>query len=120
MKVPTSWNGKIFYISDRFYKNLKTFYHHHYSLFDMFFLILYFLEQVVLIYSLFEFPNYTTQIVSIFAIVIITTISIQKTILDSKNEETRKVSSDFIKEYSLLLQEHNQIKNLKKDKKNPL
>jgi len=112
MKI-ISINGKVFYLLERLYQNLRKFYHRNYSLFDILFLLLYFLEQIFLIYFLFKFSSYVSEIVSIFAIVVITTISIQKTILDSKNKEIKEAYTDLSMSYNILLSEYKGLKNLR-------
>ena len=112
MKI-ISINGKVFYLLERLYQNSRKFYHRNYSLFDILFLLLYFLEQIFLIYFLFKFSSYVSEIVSIFAIVVITTISIQKTILDSKNKEIKEAYTDLSMSYNILLSEYKGLKNLR-------
>lgn len=112
-----SFNGKTFYLLERFYQNLRKFYHRNYSLFEILFLLLYLLEQVLLIYFLFKLPEYTSEVVSIFAIVVITSISVQKTILDSKNKEIKDAYTDLSISYNILLSEYKELKNLRNKKK---
>ena len=111
-----SFNGKTFYLLERFYQNLRKFYHKNYSLFEILFLLLYFLEQILLIYFLFKLPEYTLEIVSIFAIVVITSISIQKTILDSKNNEIRDAYTNLWINYNIIRKEYSELKNIRKKK----
>ena len=109
-----SINGKVFCLLDRAYQNLRIFYHRNYSLFDILFLLLYFSEQFLLIYYLFRFPEYISEIVSVFALAVITTVSIQKTILDSKNKEVREAYTDLWINHNILWKEYDKLKNIRR------
>jgi len=112
--MTVSWNGKIFFFIDRIWKNFRCFYHNNYTLFDILFLILYLLEQLFLIYFLYLYPNYPSLIASIFAIVVITTVSIQKIMLDSKNKAVKEENTELTMNYNKLIGEYTHIKNLRK------
>lgn len=81
------------------------------------FLIVYFLEQLFLILYLNKYPNRSAIVVGIFASVVLTTISIQKTLLDSKNKSTKEYNNDLTVSYEVLLCEYNNIRKLKNYKK---
>jgi hypothetical protein len=74
------------------WKALRSFFHNNYSYFDFIFIIAYFVEQLVLIALLVLEPQRTTFWVSIFALLVITTASIQKLSMDSKDKKIRELN----------------------------
>ena len=114
--MPSSINGKIFLILDRLWRNFRFFYHNNYTLFDILFLILYFLEQILLIFFLIKYPKHPSIVASIFAIFIITTISIQKILLDSKNKAVKEENTKLKISYNKIFNEYEHIRNLRKSK----
>jgi len=84
-------------------------YHRNYTLFDLSFLILYFLEQVLLIYFLFSYPKYMAVTIGLFVLTIITTISIQKILLDSRTKAIKEAYSELEGSYNVLLNEYGHV-----------
>lgn len=74
------------------WKIIKNFFHNNYSYFDFIFIIAYFLEQLLLIILLIVEPEKITFLVSVFALLVVTTASVQKFSLDSKDRRIREVN----------------------------
>tara|TARA_Y100000310_G_C20632244_1_gene789251 strand:+ start:981 stop:1217 length:237 start_codon:yes stop_codon:yes gene_type:complete len=70
------------------------------------------LEQLLLLFYIFKYPNYPSMVVGVFAIFVITTISIQKTMLDSKNKEVKLENMKLTMDYHSLLEEYKHVSNL--------
>jgi len=62
----------------------RKFFHRNYSFFDASFIMLYFLEQLTLIFLIFKFPSYSPVWAGAFAIIVITTASFQKIMWESR------------------------------------
>jgi hypothetical protein len=75
------------------WKFLRIFFHNNYSFFDISFVILYFVEQIVLILLLRFFPEEITTWVSLFSLIVITTATVQKGSLDSKDNKIRRLNA---------------------------
>jgi len=100
---------------ERLWQNFRSPYHRNYSLFDILFLLLYFLEQFFLIYSLAKYPSKFPFIVGIFALLVITTVSIQKTMLDSKNKAIKESYMELVVNYNSLYNEYEHVTSLEYD-----
>lgn len=74
------------------WKVLRNFFHNNYSFFDFIFIMAYFVEQLALIILLVLEPERTTFWVSAFALLVITTASIQKFSMDSKDKKIRELN----------------------------
>lgn len=88
-------------ISAMLWKSIRNFFHENYSYFDFFFIVMYFTEQLSLIILLVIKPEYTTFWVSVFALIVITTASIQKLGMDSRDRKIRELNV----KYGILLEE---------------
>lgn len=74
------------------WKIIRNFFHNNYSYFDFIFIVAYFLEQLFLIILLMVEPERITFWVSVFALLVVTTASIQKLSMDSKDKRIREVN----------------------------
>ena len=72
--------------------NLRNFFHENYSFFEFLFIIIYFVEQLCLIVLFFKYPQYNPFWVSAFALVVLTTVSLQKLYMESKDKKITKES----------------------------
>ena len=94
------------------WSGFRKFFHRNYSFFDASFILAYFLEQLILIFLIFKFSNYTEFWTSAFAIIIITTVSFQKFMLESRLKEINQTTT----EQRILLERTSTInKHLTKD-----
>ena len=75
------------------WKFLRIFFHNNYSFFDTSFVILYFVEQIVLILLLRFMPTEINLWVGLFSLIVITTATIQKVSLDSKDAKRRRLNA---------------------------
>lgn len=80
---------------------IRNFFHNNYSYFDLSFIIVYFVEQFTLIVLLIVKPEYTSFLVSAFALLVVTTASIQKLAMDSKDKKVRELNA----QYEILLEQ---------------
>ena len=77
----------IWIIAGFMWKFLRDFFHDNYSFFDVSFLVAYFAEQVSLIVLLAVYPEHITFWVSIFALLVVSTSSLQKLSMDSRDRK---------------------------------
>jgi len=73
------------------WQSFRNFFHNNYSFFDVSFIIAYFLEQLVLIVLLVVKPDQITFWVGSFALIVVTTASIQKVMMDSRDRKIREL-----------------------------
>ena len=104
------------------WRSLENFFHNNYSYFDFIFIIAYFIEQLVLIILLNIEPDKITFWAGIFALLVVTTASIQKLSLDSRDRKIRELYTitsrlnEQLEEFVEDLLVENQQLNLNKDK----
>jgi hypothetical protein len=79
-----SYFGSILERLDRCWSNIRTFAYRNRTVFEIFFIFLYSLEQVALIMLSFFMTQYITLIVSLFAVVVLATFSFHKLIMESR------------------------------------
>jgi Ca2+/Na+ antiporter len=72
---------------------IRDFFHENYSYFDFIFIIAYFVEQLTLIILLVLEPGRMVFWVSAFALLVVTTASIQKLSMDSKDKKIRELNT---------------------------
>ena len=101
---------------------IRGFFHNNYSFFDIFFMVVYFAEQFVLILLLEYIPNKVVLWVSLFALIVVTTASLQKLRMDSRDKKLRElnaISENLLKEtkeYNLeLINENEELKNMQRE-----
>ena len=115
------------------WKRLKLFFHdENYAYFDVCFVIIYFLEQAVFIVLSYFYPPYNVFLTGFFALIVISTVAMQKVMMESKNNRLAKLSNqylgefkrtrleydkniEYMRDYIEILEEENDI--LKKNKK---
>jgi len=70
------------------WKKLKLFFHDdNYTYFDICFVTLYFLEQAVFIILSYFYTKYYQLLTGFFALVVISTVSLQRVMMESKNKK---------------------------------
>ena len=74
---------------------IRRFFHKNYSYFDTSFIVAYFLEQFMLIFLFFKYPEYSEFQVSIFALFVVTTASLQKLMMESRNRRLSKLTDKY-------------------------
>ncbi|MDP3990043.1 MAG: hypothetical protein Q8Q01_02450 [archaeon] len=81
-----SWHGTLFNELQYFWKNLRNFAFYNRSLFEILFIVIYTAEQAVLIWFTYIINNVTQLafVVSIFALIVITTFSVHKQLMNSR------------------------------------
>ncbi|MEK6968869.1 MAG: hypothetical protein AABW48_00395 [Nanoarchaeota archaeon] len=82
----SSINGAFFRIFDRFWNNLRLFSFYNRTIFEIFFIFLYAIEQVALVWYTFNSKNTESlgYVVSIFAIMVLVTFALHKLIMESR------------------------------------
>lgn len=73
--------------------NIRNFFHTKYSFFDISFIIIYFSEQLLLILLSVKYPQFINFWLGLFALVVITTASIQKLFMDSRDRKISELNS---------------------------
>lgn len=82
----SSINGMFFRIFDRFWNNLRLFSFYNRTIFEIFFIFLYAIEQAALVWYTFNSKNTESlgYVVSIFAIMVLVTFALHKLIMESR------------------------------------
>ncbi len=107
--------------------HIRNFVHQNSGLFSIAFLSLFFLEQLLLILILYYFLDTSSAVqllISVFALIVLTTATLEKFILEKKNQyllrETHLLSFEnqkVIEKQKQLLEENNQLKITLKKKR---
>lgn len=114
----TSWHGIIFYELARFWGNLRQFAYDNRTIFEIIFLLLYALEQLILILLTFYIKDTIklALVISIFAVVVLTTFSLHKQlmesrirILESDLNEMRDHAEQQTIQHNLVLEKYNDL-----------
>jgi len=122
-------SGKLFWFFEKNWQNFRKFFHRNDTLFDIVFLLIYFIEQLLLVYFILIFREnleYLPYIPTFFALMLLTTVGIHRLVMESKNRFISEQKDEFISEYSkmefkynLLLNEYRQqnriVKEISKD-----
>ena len=86
---------------DYFWSNLRTIAFHHSSIFEVIFLIIYTLEQVLLVFFTYIFVNSSQELVfsiSLMAVFILSTFALHKMTMNSRMKTLEKQLADAINE----------------------
>lgn len=75
---------------------VREFFHTKYSFFDFSFIIIYFIEQLILIILSYRYPEYMAFWLSSFALIVVTTVSLQKLLMDSKDKRVSDLAHRYI------------------------
>ena len=122
-----SWHGFIFSSISRFWANLRIFAYENRTIFEVLFVLLYAIEQFGLVWFSFTIknPQQLVFIVSVFAIIVLTTFSLHKILMESRikllEEDINEVFQEKInlesktrhihKKYNELLESYNELKS---------
>lgn len=81
-----TWHGIIFVGMGKFWENLRRFAYYNRTVFEIMFIFLYALEQFGLVWFAFNIENLQLLgfIVSIFALIVLTTFSLHKLVMESR------------------------------------
>ncbi len=98
-----------------FWKPLKLFFHQdNYTYFDVCFLCIYFIEQVFFIIISYFYKEYNILLTGLFALIVITTVSAQKIMMESKNKKIAEMSTSYVEKMRLMNHKYEtQIENLR-------
>jgi ABC-type transport system involved in cytochrome bd biosynthesis fused ATPase/permease subunit len=93
-----SWHGFLFRGIGKFWHNLRMFAYYNKTIVELFFIFLYASEQAALIWITFNLKVQLGYIVSLFALVVLTTFALQKVIMESRirilENEVNKIVKD--------------------------
>ena len=103
--VGVNYFAKLLKNIDLNWLSLRNFFYDHKTLFDIFFLIIYTFEQIFLFLLILIDANNASLYSGVFALVVITTISLEKICMESRYSYFKKLRSDA---YSELLELTNQ------------
>jgi hypothetical protein len=97
------------------WKRLKMFFHNdNYTYFDICFLSLYFIEQAIFIIISYFCEEYNILLTGLFALIVISTVSAQKIMMESKSKKLSGISTIYIEKLKLLKEKYEeQINNLR-------
>lgn len=85
----------IWVILGAYWSVCREFFHTKYSFFDFSFIVLYFVEQLILIVLSYRYPAYMAFWLSSFALIVVTTVSLQKLLMDSKDRQASYLSGRY-------------------------
>jgi len=91
------------------WQNIRVLFHRNDSLFDILFLLVYFIEQLGLVYFTMEFRNdmyHLPYVISFFALVLLTTVGIHRLFMESRNKFVREQHNNLILYYYKLETSH--------------
>jgi hypothetical protein len=95
--------------------NLRDIFHNNYSFVTLLFLLIYSLEQGILIYFSIEYAPNLARGIGFFVLILLTTISIERLLMDSKNKRLDNYNTLLQGEKSMMLRKYIQVKkNLKR------
>ena len=82
----TSWHGHLFEMVDHFWTNLRKFSYANWTFFELFFIVIYALEQGFLIWFTFSIENLDelSMVISLFALLVLTTFAVHKLVMESR------------------------------------
>ncbi len=99
-----SWHGTLFMELHHFWVNLRAFAYHNRTLFEVFFIFLYTLEQALLVFFTFLVRDAEELglIIAIFALIVLTTFSIHKLLMESRIKHLENEVQLLLTEIQLL------------------
>lgn len=84
LTVCLTFHKDIFKFTALFWSRLRNLFYYNKTLFDIFFLMVYFIEQATLLYFISENPKSAHIFAGIFALIFMTTISFEKIAMESR------------------------------------
>ncbi len=82
----TTWHGILFGLGEKFWSNLRQFTYNNRTAVEIVFILIYALEQVFLIWFTYQSNSLIelSYIISIFAVIVLTTFSLHKLVMESR------------------------------------
>jgi len=99
-------HGLIFREIDMFWHNVRYFFRNNKTLFDIFFLLLYTFEQLLLFFLILVYPSFAALISGLFAIIVISTISFEKICMESRYTWLKEKLQEQEIEKEMLMKEY--------------
>jgi len=87
---------------EKCWQNLRTLFHRNDSLFDIIFLLLYFFEQLGLVYFTIKFRStieLLPYVISFFALFLLTTVGIHRLFMESRNRYVREQHNELMVDF---------------------
>jgi len=82
------------------WKNIRAFFvEETYTYFEMVFIALYFFEQAIFIGLSYFYKNYNNLFVGFFALVVLTTVALNKLMMESKNKRLAQHSNKYLENF---------------------
>lgn len=107
-----SWHGLLMFELQKFWFNLRTFAFRNKTIFEMLFLSIYLFEQVLLVGFTFYWGNNSKMLsltVSVFALIVLTTFSLHKMVMESRISILEDQINELIFEKLKLISKNNEI-----------
>lgn len=119
-------HGKLFSSTDCFLHNLnhfwgslQDFFYNHKTLYEILFLLVYFLEQLILFVLILLYPIHASVFAGVFSLILITTISFEKICMESRykllqqhNIVTEMNMENLEKQYHAIYQENENMRKV--------
>ncbi len=102
--IGMTWHGRLFYSAELFWKNLRRFVYYNRTILEIFFILIYAFEQIVLIWFSFRVSDILefSYLVSIFAVLVLTTFALHKLVMESAIGFLEREIKELQKEKSAL------------------
>lgn len=104
-------------IIGRLWVNLSGFYHKNYTFFELTFIIIYSSEQAIFSILFYSYKQYADIMVGLFALVVITTVSIEKLMMNRRVSKVSTLRDKYVNQFQKLmyknkdvLREHKRLK----------
>lgn len=96
----TAWHGVLFRETEEFWENLRRFTYYNRTVLEVLFILLYAVEQVLLIAFTFTIsnPRELSLVISLFAVLVLTTFTLHKLIMESRIKFLEREVQDLQKE----------------------
>ena len=96
-------------IIGRLWTNLSGFYHKNYTFFELTFIIIYSSEQAIFSVLFYSYKQYADIMVGLFALVVITTVSIEKLMMNRRVSKVSKLREEYVKQSQELIHKNKEI-----------
>lgn len=114
MIMPKTLTGKIFFSLDKNWNNCKLFFIRHKTFFEIGFIGVYSIEQILLLLSLFYWKNYFSTIIAFYTTILITTIGIERIFMNYRYSYYKNMSFE---QTQLAIRLEKEIKEINKRNK---
>ena len=93
-------------LAKRWKKIQKFFHDENYTYFEILFISFYFLEQAVFIALSYFYPEYNRLLVGFFALLVLTTVSLNKIMMESRNRKLSEYVNEYFSKFKLTKEEY--------------